>query len=658
MKYLENYLKRISEKNPDIASSVKKTVDDIVPEYISNFTWKDHVVSLLAGDVQSGKTGQMFGIMSAAADEGFPIFILLTTDNITLQQQTYQRAKKDLADFCVCGESDYMKFMQNDLRSPSVIVLKKNGHVLKEWRNNLASSQLCQGNPLFIVDDEGDAASLNTKVNNRQQSTINKTLDEIEHTATSSIYLQVTGTPQAILLQTIKSGWKPYFIYYFHPGKRYLGGNTFFQDEPPKQIILTDNEESKEILNDDEFPENGLKKALVVHMLTSAQIMTSGGKVSNFLIHPSVKTDQHQKFAEKIGSYLNEISYSYEEDETVVAFRDAYTNLKGTKERLRPFDELYKYVVNAIQDDQIKILVLNSKEEFVGSENYNSGINILVGGNSLGRGVTFLQLQTIYYCRLAKNPQADTMWQHARMFGYDRDPDLMRIFMSPRLYKLFTDINITNNSIVSQIESNRKGEDVKIVYPTGLRPTRKNVLDKESVSIYTGGVNYFPFYPENTSIEAIDGLLEKFRDGDYLVNLRIILTLLEMVDSETDDWNSKAFQGFVRSIIVLNSFKQGRLIVRRNRDIGRGTGTLLAPNDRKLGDKFPEDVVLTMYKVIGAKGWNGKKIWIPNIKLPGDYTYYSGDDMTSPSYSYMAPIHSNSMVADDKASYGANPDEK
>ena len=39
--------------------------------------------------------------------------------------------------------------------------------------------------------------------------------------------MEVTGTPQSILLQTIRSGWKPYFIYYFRPGKGYLGGNFF-----------------------------------------------------------------------------------------------------------------------------------------------------------------------------------------------------------------------------------------------------------------------------------------------------------------------------------------------------------------------------------------------------------------------------------------------
>ena len=169
-KYLDNYIEAIAKKNPSLSVAIKKTCSDIVPQYISNFSFREHVVSLLVGDVQSGKTSHMFGLMCAAADESFPIFILLTTDNILLQQQTFQRAQRDLTDFCVCDETDYPKFIQNNLKTPTVVVLKKNSRVLKQWKNNLASSHFCVGNPLFIIDDEADAASLNTLINKKRQS--------------------------------------------------------------------------------------------------------------------------------------------------------------------------------------------------------------------------------------------------------------------------------------------------------------------------------------------------------------------------------------------------------------------------------------------------------------------------------------------------------
>ena len=625
MSYLSSYLDRVGSKNPALRQAIQKTVDDIIPQYITNFSFMEHVVSLLVGDVQSGKTSHMFGVMCAAADESFMNFILLTTDNILLQQQTLERAERDLRDFCICGENDYLKFQQNNMEKPAVIVLKKNTRVLKAWKNNLASTSFCAGNPLFIVDDEADAASLNTQVNRNKQSTINKNLEAIKKTTSSSIYMQVTGTPQSVLLQTIKSGWKPYFIYYFKPGKGYLGGNFFFPGDVHPHVILTDNDEAADILRDDEFPENGLKTALIMHLLTSAHIMLNGGSVCNFLIHPSMKTSQHAGFAEKVGEYLNEIVYSYDDDEMRSAFKNVYENLRTTKPDIISFDTAYDYIIQRLKDYGVNVLVLNSVSSYEENTQYDKGINVIVGGNSLGRGVTFPRLQTIYYCRVAKNPQADTMWQHARMFGYDRDSALMRVFMPPKLFKLFSDINRTNNSIIKQIESGRNGSDIKIVYPTGLRPTRKNVLDNKVVGIYTGGVNYFPFYPINTDIASLDELLSPFGDEVYSVSMKLIIRVLEMVSSEVDDWDQKAFIGFANSLLAENPSAQGRLIVRRGRDIAKGTGTMLSPNDRRLGDEYPDDLVLTLYKVTGNKGWNGLQLWIPNIKLPGDNVYYSGD---------------------------------
>ena len=626
MRYLENYIDSIRNKgNSALADAISKTATDIVPKYISNCSYREHVVSLLVGDVQSGKTSHMFGLMSAAADNGFCIFVLLTTDNTLLQQQTFKRAERDLPDFCVCDENDYLKFLNNNMQKPAVIVLKKNGSILKQWKNNFSSTNFVRGNPLFIVDDEADAASLNTLVNKNRQSTINKHLSEIKKTSSSSIYLQVTGTPQSILLQSMKSEWKPYFIYYFRPGKGYMGGNFFFNDDEHKHIVFTDNEESSDILTDDEFPENGLKRALIMHLISSAHIFLNGGIVCNFLIHPSVKTAFHKKFAEKIGNYLNEISHSHEEDDTREAFMAEYDKLHETKANLADFDLIYDTIYSYLQEDKINILVLNSTSSFEENTQYEKGINVLVGGNSLGRGVTFPQLQTIYYCRVAKSPQADTMWQHARMFGYDRDPDLLRVFMPPKLYKLFSDINRTNNNIIAQIETTDNGNDIKIIYPKGLKPTRKNVLDNKIVGIYTGGVNYFPFYPINTDIVVLDNILSSFEDDEYTVSLNIIIKILEQTGSEENDWDKDAFIGFIQAFLSEKPIKQGKLIVRRNRDIARGTGTLLSPNDRKLGEQFSDAVVLTVYKITGNKGWNGQQIWYPNIKLPGTDVYYSGD---------------------------------
>lgn len=62
------------------------------------------------------KLVKMFGIICKANDLGFPVFVLLTTDNVVLQQ-TLERVKSDLDGFCICGENDGRLFMDSNLYS-------------------------------------------------------------------------------------------------------------------------------------------------------------------------------------------------------------------------------------------------------------------------------------------------------------------------------------------------------------------------------------------------------------------------------------------------------------------------------------------------------------------------------------------------------------
>ncbi len=608
MQYLRTYLNKIESRgNEKLAKSIEKTAEDVGNNYIKKFSFISHDIGLLFGNVQSGKTGQMFGIMCKAADLGFPVFLLLTTDNIVLQQQTLKRVHDDLDGFCICGENDAAIFTENGLLQPTIVVLKKNARVLKLWANIFNSTGFMKGNPLFIVDDEADAASLNTMVNRDKQSSINKYLDSIKNGASSSLYLQVTGTPQALLLQTKLSGWKPLFNYYFSPGQSYLGGDFFFGTKIPDCI---------EWIEDLEDP---TLSVVVRHLAVSAQILGSGGKVSNCLFHPSVRQAVHEKYSKEVKEKLKWCRDNLEGE-----FKDRllveYNELNPQNAEKLTWDIFFRTASDLLTQENYKVLIMNGKTDFESSE-YESGCNFIIGGNTLGRGVTFPSLQTIYYTRTSKNPQADTMWQHSRMFGYDRDSGMMTVFIDRVLYKLFADINSTNNSIISQIE---KGIDnVKVYYPKGLNPTRKSVLDNDHVNVISGGTNYYPANLDNDSIDDISELLKAFDENEpyYQVNLHLIKNILEHI-STSSDFRIDAFMSVLDSIMSDTPTAQGMLIVRRNRDVAQGTGALLSPNDWTLGGQFPSKVVLTMYQVTGNKGWGGRQLWVPNIKLPNDILYY------------------------------------
>lgn len=622
MSFYNHYLQQLRDSGKEtLAIAVKNTVDKLLSDYLNKFSYTSHDKGLLVGNVQSGKTSHMLGVVSAAADKGFSLFILLTTDNILLQQQTIMRAKDELKDFCICDETEYPLFVSNNMKKPVMVVLKKNVSILRKWKNDLAGTGFVKGNPLFIVDDEADAASLNTLVNKGRMSGVHKALSEIEQTSGSSIYMQVTGTPQSLLLQTQESGWHPDFVHYFQPGTGYLGGDFFFKEGENKSIILSDDSEFSNLQNTDEEIENCLKKAVCTHLVTSAEIFLKGETVSNFLVHPSVKIAQHEYFASLIGEYLNEINLS--DGVAKETLEEVYNDLKQSYSQISPFDEIYAKISTFLEEDKIKILVLNSKNGILPASEYENGVNVVVGGNTLGRGITFPKLQTIYYSRLVKNPQADTMWQHSRMFGYDRIPGLMRVFMPAILYKIFADINRTNDSLISQMQNTSLADKIKLYYPPNIRPTRKNILDNSKVSIISGGVNYFPFNPENPQFEELCSMLAPYKDGEYSAHIGVVISILERIRSSNIDFSMPDFIALLKSIQVEYPARQIKLIIRRGRNISYGTGTLLSQSDRLLGDEFPNQIVLTMYQINGEHGWSCPNIWVPNIKFPVGINYYT-----------------------------------
>jgi hypothetical protein len=627
VKHLQSYLEVLAKSSPSAVDSVKNTVDKLIPEYVETFTHKEHIQGLLFGQVQSGKTGQMFGVIAATADadDAFGVFILLTSDISALQQQTYRRALEALDNtFAVCGEQDEVRFTEAGKRRPTLIILKKNANILRNWRNILSSSDACKGRPIFIVDDEADAASLNTKINKSEQSTINAHLEAIQHLSTSSIYLQVTATPQSLFLQSEESGWKPKFIHYFPPGKSYLGGEFFYSKPKPYTNRVTADDELSILLNTEEIAD-GLKRAVETYLVTAGHVLLSGSnEVCNFLIHPSSKINDHENIRRKVTTYVRELLESEGDNNLKGRLKEAWVDLQQTKPDLKDFEDIFAFINNS---PKIAIHTLNSGPDGTSGQTFEEGLNIVIGGNSLGRGVTFKGLQTVYYCRSAKSPQADTFWQHCRMFGYDRDPALMRVFMPEALFNLFSEINEANEVLIKQIEEGTF--DFQILMHPKIRPTRKSVVDQSKVGYIVGGVNYFPPSPDQTNAENVDKVVSAYDDGEYDLNIDDLVKVLEAFNSDpNNDWSIKAYLNALETVKATKSISNvAKLVISRGRDIGRGTGTLLSPTDRAISKNNDDKSVVILYKLTGniEKGWDGNEFWVPNIKLPYGKAFYRVD---------------------------------
>ncbi len=628
MSHAKEYLSRLAEDTPEAVLSVRETMDTISKNNLATFSHMDHEVGLLLGQVQSGKTGQMFGVMSAAADHGFELFLVLTSGMTALQQQTFERAMQSIDTFNVCNENDEVRFFSKKLRQPTAVVLKKNASVLRKWKNHLASSGYCTGRPIFIIDDEADATSLNTKVNKKEleeKSTINQLLEDIKQLCTSSFYLQVTATPQPLLLQSLDSGWKPKFIHYFRPGNGYLGGSFFYSKPTPFTNKSTQDDELSLLLETDDTP-HGLKLAATTYLITSAHQMNEKRKVCNFLIHPSSKIDDHSVIMRKLKKYMKQVIADPRNPVIQRQLEQSYVDLRQSKPDIIDFKDVISFLES---DPDFRYITMNSGPDSETTPDIDTGLNVVVGGNSLGRGVTFKGLQTVYYLRSAKKPQADTFWQHSRMFGYDRDPLLMRVFMPRALYNLFAEINSSNEVLYDQIEQGNL-DKLQLMFPPGVKPTRDSVVDRSKLDVLVGGVNYFPPNPDQSNAFELDPVLERY-DADrsyHTINTDAAIKILSKIkDDKINNWSISSYISALRSLSSEKGFEDSvALIIRRGRNIGNKTGTMLSPDDRRLGSSIESKSVITLYRNVGDpdKGWDGSPFWMPNLKLPKGKVFYTG----------------------------------
>lgn len=628
--YLESYLNSIPLHQKSSIKELSKSFLEKINETDSQQKTRN---TLLLGNVQSGKTGKVLGVVSTLADQNYKLFIYLTTDSVDLQKQTYERVKASLQEFSILSENDIHNFDNLfRLNKPLIIVLKKNSRILKKWRDTLSSKSYLNGYQLILIDDEADAASLNTKANsNKGISTINGLLADIKNTCNQSIFIEVTATPQAILLQNKDSDWYPEFTQYFEPGDGYISGNFIFT-EPESFVTRFINEESENVKDaSSEIPE-GLNQALKFFIVTCAEFYLLSQNNCNFIVHPSVRISDHQAFADKIIEHLNAMAFALNDGLDLSSeFLSVWQDLKKTKPDINHFEDIYLVIVKLLENQFIKVNILNSKTET--TYDINKNYNIIIGGNVISRGLTIPKLQTVYYSRTSKAPNADTFWQHSRIFGYDREKSLLRLFIPNDIYKFFVELNIANNLLIKQ-SSDKNQEKIQIIYPSKIKPTRKNVLDDKSLRLLAGGKNYFSDKPDQKNLNHVSFLmndLDSFTQENkdlYQIDSEFMISILESLGTYSKwDWDVSKFISCIHAIKSKRPSLKYYLLVKKNRKISKGTGTMLSPNDRKVGDTKSKDIILTIYQVTGDIGsnWDGNPFWLPNIKFPKNMIFWDVD---------------------------------
>ncbi|CCH24925.1 stress-sensitive restriction system protein 2 [Corynebacterium glutamicum K051] len=626
--HLNNYITSLSD-NADLREKVTATVDAFRHTVMDDFDYISDQQVLLYGDVQSGKTSHMLGIIADCLDSTFHTIVILTSPNTRLVQQTYDRVAQAFPDTLVCDRDGYNDFRANQKSltpRKSIVVVGKIPAVLGNWLRVFNDSGALSGHPVLIIDDEADATSFNTKVNQSDVSTINHQLTSIRDLATGCIYLQVTGTPQAVLLQSDDSNWAAEHVLHFAPGESYIGGQLFFSELNNPYLRLFANTQFDE---DSRFSD-----AIYTYLLTAALFKLRGESLCTMLIHPSHTASSHRDFAQEARLQLTFAFERFYEPMIQHNFQRAYEQLAQTDSNLPPLRKILN-ILGGMEDD-FSIHIVNSDNPTV-EEDWADGYNIIVGGNSLGRGLTFNNLQTVFYVRESKRPQADTLWQHARMFGYKRHKDTMRVFMPATIAQTFQEVYLGNEAIKNQLDHGTHINDIRVILGDGVAPTRANVLDKRKVGNLSGGVNYFAADPRIKNVEALDKKLLAYLDKhgeDSTIGMRAIITILNAFTVDPNDLDLATFKAALLDFERNQPHLTARMVLRTNRKVNQGTGALLSPTDQALSRAEVAHPLLILYRIEGVNDaaaqrgeptWSSDPIWVPNIKLPGQRQFWCVD---------------------------------
>ena len=644
MKHVEQILALLSTQigNKEEVADIAKTANEVVDKWINPVTGgKEETNGLVYGLVQSGKTGVLTVTGAMGADEGYRTIIILTSDNDPLYDQTLGRVQEAFPGIDIIGKNDFKDvnaFLQRIKAGTCAIVTTKNASRLKTLIENFKKGNV-KGLSCLIIDDEADQASLNTRASRGKgaASTINEKISELRSFFDKNTYLQVTATPQALFLQSPGHSFRPKFTVLSHPGHDYIGGEDFFADN--SQLVKEFNLDDIAILAPGPQPTptlqmpKSLLRALDTFIVGATyKRIKDADQNCAFLCHVSTRTSDHKHIVDLLQTYKTTLAARLKAKDTKVIERlkAAYNDLASTHEGLKStsFEKLVEGIEFFSPGITVKLVNGETDEDVAVKSPYN----LFVGGNKLGRGVTIKNLLVSYYGRHPKRPQADTVLQHARMYGYRRkDIGLLRLFLPPQLHVVFKAINKMEQGLRELIAKNSDEEFRGIYVESGLSPTRKNILAPGSIGVYSAGSNYNPAQIIHDasvmpSTEKIDKNLAAIANKDYeemsIEEMQSLIALTMPDEAKAQRvWNPVAVAESLGQFAALHKQKTGYVYVDRDRDLRADrpeTAGVLAGGEFQAvpGDK----VALYMLRTTPREGNNAS--WWPQIRFPdGRYAF-------------------------------------
>jgi len=556
---------------------------------------------MVVGHVQSGKTANYAGLICKAADAGYRLIIVTAGMHNNLRNQTQERIDEGFVGFdsgkergrMVGGRKhvlgagnfdpnrrpvslttrfhDFKKARADSDSSeigayvePVILVIKKNYHTLAnllDWlRDNSArGDREMIDQPMLLIDDEADNASINTKYGKKLVTTINGQIRDLMNMFHRSCYVGYTATPFANIFIDPDQDDEMYnedlfprdFIIGLDAPSNYFGPTKIFVDGLPdegKPVWLrqiTDNEDILPIKHKIDHELNSLPESLVEALrtfLVARAIRNLRGQAAShcsMLVNASRFTGVQGLLRNRLHEVLERIQNSVRinasrgkaalNDPEIAALHTVWQLEYSESEP--DWTSIQSELLDAIAP--AKVVEVNSRANDL--DYSNSGERgqtvVAVGGFSLSRGLTLEGLTVTWFLR--NTMMYDTLMQMGRWFGYRSGyEDLCRIWMPVDAIDWYAFIANAAEELHDELRTMEKAKATPRMFelavrshPASLLVTARNKLGSgKMVTTLVGLSNKFvetsKVSTKPTEMEANRGLardlLARLGDGAFL----------------------------------------------------------------------------------------------------------------------------------------------
>ena len=540
----KNYLLNDKKRPKEVVELLDNETTEVVNQTLNPYKPSGNkIMGLVLGYVQSGKTGNMAGVIAKAADSGYKLIIVLAGLTKSLRAQTQIRIQNDILqhnDILWHPLTDNENDIEQGLdaipiftKKTTICIIKKRVQIISRLISKMKRMpKLEMKASTLIIDDECDQASLNTKEYKDKAdeiSSTNKLLKKLLNDFKNVTYIGYTATPNAPFLTHPKSPdglqslYPRDFITPLEEPADYFGVNKLFATN-----VINDSDDDFSLPFIKRIPDaelefltckrkdlptfkpsltDSLRDACDYYLLVLAARSVRNLKEEHccMMIHVSRSVRMHKLYSELIFKdwfiplqeglknkdkvILNRLKKLWNLESGVIN-QSIRSNL-NCPTKIESFQKLENYLSTELND--ICINVENSDDSIVyqrlefkekKDKEYKTIHSIVIGGDVLSRGLTIDGLVSSFFLRESK--QDDTLMQMGRWFGFRHGfEDLPRIWMTYEVELDFSNFVESENFYREQINLLNSQNQTPLEFPILVRqfdqrnPTSKGKISKK-----------------------------------------------------------------------------------------------------------------------------------------------------------------------------------